>query len=299
MRRFEEAGLNPRTRHGQNFLIDLNLLRLLAESGQLGPDDVVLEVGSGLGSLTKLMAPQCAAVVTVEIDSQLFQMASEELFGLDNVTMLQTDALRNKNNFNPQVLEAVRAQLDAAPTRRFKLVANLPYNVATPIITNALALERPPELMAVTIQKELADRILARPSTKDYGSLCVWVQSQCQVELVRAMSPQVFWPRPKVDSAIIRITLDHDLRLRVPDLPFFHKFVRAIFWHRRKFLRSVAQSAFKNRLSKAEVDDVLAEQNMGPQARAEELDLATLLALCEAFRARMDADAAETWQGER
>src|SRR3972149_5944164 len=106
-RRLEESGIRPRTKFGQNFLIDLNLLRILAESAQLSANDVVLEIGTGMGSLTALMAPHVAAVVTVEIDPRMFQLASEELHSLRNVTMLRADALRNKNRLNPEVLAAV------------------------------------------------------------------------------------------------------------------------------------------------------------------------------------------------
>ena len=177
-------------------------------------------------------------MVTVEVDPQMFQLAGEELHRFDNVVMLQLDALKNKNRLNPAVLEAVRAQLAAAPGRRFKLVANLPYNIATPILGNLLAEDDPPQTMTATIQKELAERITARPGSKDYSALSIWVQSQCRVEILRILPPEAFWPRPKVSSAFIQITLDEALRRRIPDRKFFHEFLRAMFCHRRKFLRS-------------------------------------------------------------
>jgi 16S rRNA (adenine1518-N6/adenine1519-N6)-dimethyltransferase len=286
LERFAETGLRPDSRHGQNFLIDLNLVRLLADSARLGPDDVVLEVGTGPGSLTALMAPRAAVVVSVEIDRHLHQMASEELRACGNVVLLHQDALRNKNNIHPHVLAAVREALEAAPGRRLKLAANLPYNVATPIISNLLLCEPPPVSMTVTIQKELADRVTARPGTKDYGALSVWVQAQCRAEILRVMPPEVFWPRPKVTSAIIQLVLEHQRRAQIPDLRYFHDFARAIFFHRRKFLRSVAQSAYKHSLDKAVADAVLAERGLDPTRRAEELDVEALLGLCEAFRRR-------------
>ena len=286
-RRFAEAGIHLRTRLGQNFLIDLNLQRLLLATARLGPEDLVLEVGTGTGSLTALMAAEAAAVVTVELDRDLFRLAGEELGELKNVRMVRSDALRNKNRLHPALLEAVRRELEAAPARQLKLVANLPFSVATPIITNLLALEVPPRTMTVTIQKELADRIVARPGGKDYGSLSVWMQSQCRVEIVRVMPPSAFWPRPKVDSAIVHVSLDDRLRARIRDRAFFHGFVRAIFLHRRKFLRSGLLSAFKKRLTKPQVDRIMARLGVDGKVRAERLDVETILALSDALQAEV------------
>jgi len=287
MRRFEEVGLQPDKRRGQNFLIDLNLLNMLASSCDPGPQDVVLEIGTGLGSLTSIVAPQVAHMVTVEIDQHLQQLAWEELAEIDNITLLKIDALRNKNNLHPDVLAAVQEQLDAIPNSRFKLVANLPYNIATPVISNLLSTPITPHSMTVTIQKELADRITAPPNCKDYSALSIWVQSQCDAHIVRVMAPSVFWPRPKVHSAIIHIALNPEKRARIPDRDFFHSFVRAMFFHRRKYLRSVLLSAFKNRLSKPDADMIMQGQGLGAQTRAETLDVDTMLALCEAVRAHL------------
>jgi len=285
-RRFEEVGLRLQSRHGQNFLIDLNLLRVLVEAANLSSDDVVLEVGTGVGSLTSLVAPYVAHVVTVEIDPRLFQLASEELIDFTNVTMLNLDALSGKHTIDPAVLAAVQERLDEGPNRRFKLLANLPYNIATPLISNLLELDRPPATMMVTIQKELADRLAAPPCTKEYGalSLSLWVQCQCRVELLRVMPPTVFWPRPKVHSAIVQIMLDPDRRAAVSDRQFFHDFVRKLFLHRRKHLRGVLASTFKDALGKIQVDAVLSALNFGENIRAEELSVSQMLALAQAVR---------------
>lgn len=286
--RLSRAGIQLRTEQGQNFLIDINLLKLLVRTAELGPGDVVLEVGTGVGSLTGLMAPLVAAVVTVEVDHRLARLASEELHGRGNVILLEQDALENKKRLSPAVLQAVDQQLSAAPGRTFKLVANLPFHIATPILTNLLALEQPPRTMTVTIQKEVADRLIARPATKDYGSLSIWVQSQCRVRLVRTMPPAAFWPRPKVHSAIVHVELDDALRARIADLDFFHQFTRAVFLHRRKLLRSELAAVYP-RLDKPTVDRVLAELDLGPSVRAEELSVDQMLALANAVRARAAA----------
>lgn len=284
LERFREMGIRPATRHGQNFLIDLNLVELIVESAQLTSDDVVLEVGTGTGSLTQMMAERAAAVVTAEIDAHLFELASEQLIDLPNVTMLKLDALRNKNNLDDRIMDAVGEHLAAAPGRRFKLVANLPYNIATPIISNLLLARHVPHSMTVTIQKELGERIIAPPSTKDYSALSVWIQSQAAGEIVRILPPSVFWPAPKVSSAILRIVVDHDRRSRISDLTYFHQITKALFLHRRKFLRANVLAAMKRHLDKPQVDALLDEMGFAADTRTEQLDVDTLIRLADKLR---------------
>jgi 16S rRNA (adenine1518-N6/adenine1519-N6)-dimethyltransferase len=280
-----EIGIQPRAKLGQNFLIDLNLQHFLVDAARLGPNDVVLEVGTGTGSLTALMAPHAASVVTVEVDADLHALAGEELSQFDNIRMLQFDVLKNKNNLAPALLEVLEEELDAEPGRRLKLAANLPYHVATPLMSNLLMLDRPPVQMTVTIQKELADRIVARPRTKDYSALSIWMQSQCRTEILKIMAPTVFWPRPKVTSAIVQVTLNQQRRDAIPDLKFFHQFVRSMFFHRRKFLRSELLSAFKKRVDKPQVDAVMADMGLLGTARAEELAVSQMLDLSKRMQA--------------
>ena len=286
-KRLAEVGVFPNTKHGQNFLVDLNLIDLLARAADVRKDDVVLEVGTGTGSLTTRLAKKAGAVVTVEIDAQLAQLASEHLIDTDNVVMLQQDVLHNKNTFAPIVLDTIREKLAEIPNASFKLVANLPYNVATPIISNLLLTDLNPASLTVTIQKELADRITAEPRTKDYSSLSVWIQSLCFANIIRVLPPEVFWPRPKVTSAIIQIIPDRSKRERITDLPYYHSFVRSLFFHRRKFLRGVLIAAFKGKLTKQQIDEVMSEQQLAGDARAEQLDIAQMLNLSEAITAKL------------
>ena len=292
MKKFETVGIRPQSRLGQNFLIDLNLLRLLHESALISKNDVILEVGTGTGSLTSPMADKAAVVITVELDPVMQELAKQELFGKKNIRFIKTDILKNKNRLRDDVLDVIREELDLPGEdqdgqpcpRQFKLVANLPYNVATPLISNLLLTDIPPSLMCVTIQKELADRIVAKPRSKDWGALSLWVQSQCRAEVVRVMAPSVFWPRPKVESAIIRLTLEEKRRLKIPDLKFFNEFCRAMFFHRRKFLRAELCSAFKNTITKDRIDGIINEMQFEATTRAETLPLKTMLRLAELCR---------------
>lgn len=286
-KRFEEVGLNPNKRHGQNFLVDLNLIQMIARTADVSENDVVLEVGTGMGSLTGMLAKKAGQVITVEIDGYLHQMASEELEPFDNILMLKQDVLKNKNQLDDKVIDAVKTSMASKPNRQFKLAANLPYNIATPIIANLLRSEIIPSTMSVTIQKELADRITAKPGSKDYGALSVWVQSVADPELVRIMPPHVFWPRPKVDSAILKITYRAEKASKIPDIDFFYAFVRAMFFHRRKFMRSVAVAAFKGQLTKAHIDEVLNSADLKPDARTEQLSVTGLQNLGELFRSKL------------
>lgn len=283
-RKFREIGIRPVSKHGQNFLIDMNILDLLVRSAGIGSEDVVLEIGTGTGTLSTRLASQAAHVVTVEIDPHMVALAQEELDGFENVTLLQTDALRNKNHFQPILMETIREAMERTGAKRYRLAANLPYNVATPILSNLLRAELTPASMTVTIQKEMADRLVAVPSTKDYGAISVWMQSQCSVEMIRVMPPTVFWPKPKVDSAIVHLEVDPERRARIPDLEFFHEFTRSVFFHRRKYLRSVLHSAFKGRLEKGEVDQVMRTHGIQEDARAETFAVEEIFQMGERFR---------------
>ncbi len=291
---FEQQGLHPRGDLGQNFLIDLNLLESIVAEADLGPDDVVLEVGSGTGGLTAFLAAEAGAVVSVEYDPNMYRFAHEVVGHLPDVTLLNCDALKNKNQLNPLVTDAVTAALSAEPGRRLKLVANLPYHVGTPVMANLLASDFPLERMVVTIQYEMAQRLNARPRTSDYSALSVYVQSQCRVNIVHKLGPSVFWPRPQVDSAIVRIDPDPVARARIVDRAVLQTFLRDLFTQRRKLLRGVLSQMFKRQLSKPAIDECLRELGLSTEARAEELEVTQLVDLCNRLQQSASGETLES-----
>jgi 16S rRNA (adenine1518-N6/adenine1519-N6)-dimethyltransferase len=280
---FDQRGLKPKNKLGQNFLIDLNLLDLLVRSAELTRDDLVLEVGSGTGSLTVRLAEQTGAVFSVEVDPAFFQLAGETTAGRANVRLVQGDILKNKNQVNPDLLATLAEFRQQFNCPRFKLVANLPYAVATPVIANFLIADPTLERMVVMVQWELAERMTAPPGVKDYSALSVLVQSLADVELIRRLPPEAFWPRPQVASAIVRIRPSAQKRARVGDVLRFRNFLRDLYVHRRKILRGALACLPSGRVPKEEVDRKLAELGLPGTTRSETLDVEQHLRLCEAF----------------
>jgi 16S rRNA (adenine1518-N6/adenine1519-N6)-dimethyltransferase len=279
---FEERGLHPKNKLGQNFLIDLNLLEVLVGGAELTAADLAVEIGTGTGSLTARLAQVAGAALSVEIDPAFFALAQETLGTRDNVRLIQADILKNKNRLNPDVLQTLEELRQERGCTRLKLVANLPYAVATPVIANFLISELAFERMVVTVQWEIAQRLLASPSSKEYGALSVLMQSLAEVELLRQLPPAVFWPRPKVASAIVRIRPDPARRSAVGDVDRFRRFLRDLYTHRRKNLRG-ALAALPGRLDKDVIDRRLAELGLDGTIRAETLDVAQHLRLCSVF----------------
>ena len=276
---FEQHGFRPRTDLGQNFLIDLNILEYIVDQAHIGPEDVVLQIGSGTGGMTTFLAQSAAAIVSVEVDTKMFRLVQPKIEPFENVTLLHCDALKNKNNFSPQMLEAVENQLSANPGSRLKLVSNLPFNIATPVVSNLVATDLPWDRMVVTIQYELGQRMAAKPGRKHYGALSVWLQSQCDVKLLKRLPPSVFWPRPKVNSAIVRLFPNRHMRNKIHNRAFFHDFVRRLFHQRRKFARSVLVGMYRKKINKNQVDAILESMTLNAKCRAEELDVSTLVEL--------------------
>jgi 16S rRNA (adenine1518-N6/adenine1519-N6)-dimethyltransferase len=284
---FAAHGISPRRRLGQNFLIDLNIHDLIVETAEVSPDDVVLEVGPGTGALTSLMAARGAVVIAVDVDPAMVKLTTLAVAGLPNVRVLHRDALANKNRLDAEMLDTVRAELTVGAGKQLKLVANLPYHIATPLIVNLLVHpELCPSLMVVTIQKELAERICAPAATSTYGSVSVVIQALADVSMVRTLPPAVFWPRPQVDSAVVAIRPNVDKRSAVGDVAWFHEMVRRLFFQRRKYIRHVLAATWRDRWSKPEVDSWLEAQGLSANLRAESLTVDQFLILTRALHQR-------------
>jgi 16S rRNA (adenine1518-N6/adenine1519-N6)-dimethyltransferase len=276
--------LIPKSKMGQNFLIDLNLLDLVVRTAELTKDDCVLEVGTGTGSLTGRLADAAGGVFTVELDREFYEMSRHFLAARTNVRQLHGDALAGKNQLNPHLLSGWNTLTDERKLTRRKLVANLPYAIATPLVSNLILTGIPIERMVVMVQWEVAERMIAAPGTKAYGALAVLLQSVADIDIVRRIAPSNFWPRPEVDSAIVLIKPNATKAARVPDLLKWRAFLRDLYTHRRKNLRQALCGWPSGRRDKGEVDARLARLGMDGSVRAETLDVEQHLWLCAAFQ---------------
>ena len=283
----EERGLRPRKHLGQNFLVDQNLLRVIVEEASVGERDIILEVGSGTGLLTRYLAEKARRVLAVEIDPRLYSLTMELLQGYANVRFLNKDVLKTKTAIDPEV-EAVivhwlkeekcRGTLQRAPT--FKVVSNLPYSISTPFIIAILVGELPVELMVLTLQRDIVDRLLASPGTKEYGVLSVVAQLFSDIKLLRQLPPEVFWPAPKVESAIVKMEVRRERVLeRIPNLSLFNRLVMCVFQSRRKTLVNSLLKLDLPSLSKEAVVNVIKGLGLEPRIRGEALDPEGFVAL--------------------
>jgi len=263
------SGLRPDRRLGQHFLVDGNLMRLLVAEADLGPDDTVLEVGAGVGNLTELLVEQAGWVVAVEIDPRLTAVARERLAAATNLDLLRTDALKDKHTLSPVMAERVRSRL-ARLGGPLKLVANLPYAAATPLVAELLLAGPVPERLVFTVQEEVAARFAAGPGTRDYGPLSVIAQALGEVEILRRLAPTVFWPRPRVWSAMVCLVPSDDRRGRVEDLAVFRRVIDGLFAHRRKRAARSLSLAWPEAGSATDWAGRLCAAGLAPEARGEE-----------------------------
>ena len=236
------AGIRPNKRLGQHFLIDKNLMHLLLDSADIRSDDVVLEVGCGTGSLTEALVQKAGRVIAVELDRNLADIAGKQLSKAANLQLINTDILENKNRISPVVTDAIESARKEY-RGRILLIANLPYNVASPTIMNLIAGPVKADGMYVTVQKEVADRMTATPGGRDYGILSIFLHATGDVKLIRVLKPTVFWPQPKVDSAMVSFCHNREKSARIPDMKLFSRIVNLFMSHRRKTILTSSKLA--------------------------------------------------------
>jgi len=261
---------------GQNFLSDLNILRNIVAAGDVTEHDNVIEIGPGIGALTEQIAKRAHHVVAFEIDENLLPVLDETLMDYDNVTVINQDIL--KANL-PEVVKH-----DFEPGHPLKLIANLPYYITTPILMGVLQSQVDFDTIVVMMQAEVADRLVAEPGTKAYGSLSVVMQYRAHVEVAFAVPRTAFIPQPNVDSAIIRLTRRDPLPVKPYEDQALFKFVKGCFAHRRKSLWNNLQGIFgKQPEVRERIEAALNQTGISRQLRPERLTLINFIELTNAF----------------
>ncbi|TFG48576.1 MAG: ribosomal RNA small subunit methyltransferase A [Candidatus Brocadiia bacterium] len=264
------AGVAPNHRRGQNFLIDLNLMRLLIDAAEIHSNDVVLEVGTGTGSLTEALAEKAGLVISVEIDKVLARIAEYQLRKFTNVRLIYTDILESKNTLDHSVKDAIikaRAQYNG----RLMLVANLPYSVACPAMINLITDEPFANCMFVTVQKEVAERMTAKSGSKEYGPISIYLAAVGDIKILRTLKPTVFWPQPEVNSAMVSFTYSQEKSARIHSMAVLSEIVNLFMQHRRKMLKACAKFA-DGRLAKIHNwSTIFADSCVDPHSRPETL----------------------------
>lgn len=282
----QKRGIVPKKKLGQNFLVDQNILQLIVRTAAPCERDIVLEIGTGAGNLTKLLGEKAHRVLSVEIDRRLFGLASDALAQQKNIHILNMDVLRSKTSIDPRIEGLLMEWLEAEEGLELKVVSNLPYSISTPAIIALLEGKLPVRLMVLTLQREIVDRLVARPGTKDYGVLSIIAQLFSEIHVVRTLPVEVFWPMPQVESAIVVLKVNKKKAHRIiPNYKLFSIIIRAVFQSRRKTLLNSLQMLDWSMLGKEapekeSLQRVLGGLGIGPQLRGEALDLEGFVALC-------------------
>jgi 16S rRNA (adenine1518-N6/adenine1519-N6)-dimethyltransferase len=270
----KEFDIQPKKSLGQNFLVDRRALGRIVEAAELGPEDIVLEIGPGLGTLTRLLAERAGRVVAVELDQRLVEVLSQSLADCPNVEIVQGDILQLdpveliRNALLPCSL-APLLPCSPALLLPFKVVANLPYYITSAVLRHLLTARVRPKLMVVTVQLEVARRIIAEPG--DMNLLAVSVQFYGRPRIVARIKASAFYPSPQVDSAVVRIDLDGPPVVEVDDVDSFFEVVRAGFAQRRKQLRNALSAELA--LPASEVAQALSRAGVDPKRRAQTLSI--------------------------
>ena len=270
----QKYGFVFQKRFGQNFLIDTHGLERIIEASEITKDDFVLEIGPGIGTMTQYLAEAAREVTAVEIDDALIPILKDTLKEWDNVTVLHGDILKTD----------IRKIADEKNQGRpIKVVANLPYYITTPIIMGLFESHVPVDSITVMVQKEVADRMQTGPGSKDYGALSLAVQYYAEPKIVANVPPNCFMPRPKVGSAVIRLTRHQNPPVTTLDEKLMFRLIRASFNQRRKTLSNSLKNSQELPYSKEEVEAAITECGLPLNIRGEALTLEQFARLSDTF----------------
>lgn len=257
---------------GQNFLIDDHVITKSINAAEITKDDLVLEIGPGIGTMTQYLAESARKVIAVEIDKNLIPILGETLAEYDNVTVINEDILK---------LDINRLVEEENAGKPIKVVANLPYYITTPIIMGLFESHVPLQSITVMVQKEVADRMQVGPGSKDYGALSLAVQYYAKPYIAANVPPNCFIPRPGVGSAVIRLTRYEEPPVTVKDESLMFKLIRASFNQRRKTLQNGIANSPELPYSKAQVEKALEKMGLAANVRGESLTLAEFAKLSD------------------
>ncbi|MDI6752945.1 MAG: 16S rRNA (adenine(1518)-N(6)/adenine(1519)-N(6))-dimethyltransferase RsmA [Thermodesulfobacteriota bacterium] len=261
-RQLRELQIRPKKRLGQHFVTDPQILSRILDCAALTPEDVVVEIGAGLGSLTVPLAKRVRKVYAIELDPRLVRELKKQFFYRDCVEVIQADAL----------------QFDFAPLygewqRKMKVVANLPYEISSPMIFRLFQERRYFSLYVLMLQMEVAKRVVARPGTKDYGPLSLWSELYTRTQIAFAVGPQAFYPQPKVESAVVRLDILQMPSVDVPDEKILQQIIRSAFTYRRKTLSNALRLGSFSHVDLKKIQDALHSVKISPLSRGEALSL--------------------------
>lgn len=261
---------------GQNFLIDTHVLDKIISAAEITKDDLVVEIGPGIGTMTQYLACAAREVVAIEIDQMLIPILEDTLSGYDNVTVINKDVLKVDLN---------RLAEEKNNGRPIKVVANLPYYITTPIIMGLFENHVPLHSITIMVQKEVADRMSVGPGTKDYGALSLAVQYYADPYLVANVPQNCFMPRPKIGSAVIRLTVHKNPPVTVRDEKLMFRLIRASFNQRRKTLANGLNNSPELHYTKEQIARAIEKLGLSPSIRGEALTLEQFAALADTLLA--------------
>lgn len=277
------SGARPNRRLGQHFLIDLNLLRIIINTAEITDKDTVIEVGCGTGSLTEAMAEKAGKLIAVEYDPVLAGITEERLANFANVKILNCDILNSKRTFNQAVLNALNSTEKEAGGR-FLLVANLPYHVASPVIVNLVTGPILADAMYITVQKEVAERMVAQPNSPAYGPMGILLAAAGHTHIERILNPTVFWPKPQVDSAFVKFARNSGKFEHIKDFTVLADVVNLFMGHRRKMIKACTKLAEEQFHPICPWPEIFSSCSIDPALRPEQLSVEQYISLANYCR---------------